>query len=114
MRNRILWIYHLLIFCFCFTYAQELEVFNSHKMQPEVYSFPQTITGDVDAKGDLTISVPIMNVPGRNGLDYNISFDYRSSIRVEDVASWIGLGWNFDPGSEIAEWVEVFSDPHFL
>jgi RHS repeat-associated protein len=32
-------------------------------------------------------------------LDYQVNFSYKSSIKVEGEASWIGLGWTFDPGS---------------
>jgi RHS repeat-associated protein len=98
MKNR--W---LLTFLLSFSlFAQEgtqLTVFNDHQFQPEVYSFPKLVEAGVDAKGDLNLSVPVMTVPGRGGLNYNIAFSYQSGIKVDAQASWLGLGWNFDPGS---------------
>jgi hypothetical protein len=97
MKNR--W---LLTFLLSFSlFAQEgtqLTVFNDHQFQPEVYSFPKLVEAGVDAKGDLNLSIPVLSVPGRNGLDYNINFSYQSGITVEAEASWVGLGWNFNAG----------------
>lgn len=78
--------------------AQEVEVFNEHRVQPEVWHFNRPADPGVDAYGDLSLSVPVMTVPGR-GIDFPIAFSYRSGITVDQRPSWIGLGWNFDPGS---------------
>ncbi|MEZ4699784.1 MAG: polymorphic toxin type 50 domain-containing protein [Rhodothermales bacterium] len=79
--------------------AQTSQLFNAHMTQPDVWRPASPSEPGVDAKGDLTLSLPIMTVPGRGGLDYEIRFTYRSGIRVDQRASWIGLGWEFDPGS---------------
>ena len=73
--------------------------FNEFNMQPEVWHFPGPVEGNVDAKGDLSLSIPIMTVPGTNGLDFDIAFSYKAGSLYHATASWIGLGWNFDPGS---------------
>lgn len=74
-------------------------VLNEYMTQPDVWRPATPITPGVDAKGDLNLSLPIMTVPGRNGLNYDIQFGYRSGITVKQQASWLGLGWFFDPGS---------------
>ncbi|MDZ4699133.1 MAG: RHS repeat-associated core domain-containing protein [Rhodothermales bacterium] len=79
--------------------AQQSLIFNQYITQPDVWRPAAPSEPGVDAKGDLTLSVPVMTVPGRGGLDYTIQFTYRSGIRVGQRAGWIGLGWEFDPGS---------------
>ena len=79
-----------------------LTLLNEYKVQPEVWHFTGPEEPGVDAQGDLTLSVPLMKVPGR-GLSFDVSLSYRSSIRVDQEASWIGTGWNFDPGSVTRE-----------
>lgn len=71
---------------------------NQYRVQPEVWSFARSSSPGVDAYGDLSLSVPVFNVPGR-GMDFPISFGYRSGISVSQRPSWVGLGWSFDPGS---------------
>jgi RHS repeat-associated protein len=79
--------------------AQESTLFNAYRTQPEVWRPAAPSEPGVDAKGDLTLSVPVMSVPGRDGFGFEIRFTYRSGIRLLQRASWIGLGWEFDPGS---------------
>ena len=73
--------------------------FNEFNMQPEVWHFVSPQYAKVDAKGDLRLSIPILTVPATNGLDFQINFTYKAGILYHQTASWIGLGWNFDPGS---------------
>jgi YD repeat-containing protein len=75
------------------------EIFNEYQMQPEVFHFVHPEYGEVDAKGDLNLQIPVMTVPGRGGMDFPIVFQYHSGIGVDQHASWIGLGWEWDPGS---------------
>ena len=74
-------------------------IFNEYQMQPEVFHPVSPGFGSVNSKGDLNIQVPIMTVPGRNGLNFDIKFSYSSGVTVFQSATWIGLGWSFDPGS---------------
>lgn len=110
MRNlnvTFLWIFLLLISVLEGLFAQEddgnrttnLSVFNDYSFQPEVYSFPKPVEAGVGPGGNLNLSIPVLSVPGRGGLGFDISFSYSSGITVDAEASWIGLGWNFDPGS---------------
>lgn len=82
-----------------FLSGQDYPRFNEIKMQPEVWQFEGPVDAGVDAKGDLSFSIPILSVPGTNGLDFQISFSYKAGILYNQTASWVGLGWNFNPGS---------------
>ena len=77
-------------------YAQEY--LNANLVQPDVWSYPGVPDAGVSPDGSLGLQVPIMTVPGR-GIDFDIVFSYNSNVTVDQQASWIGLGWSFDPGS---------------
>lgn len=63
--------------------------------QPEVQSFEPVGTDQmVDPfTGDFTYNVPLLDVGG-----YPINLSYHSGITMEQEASWVGLGWNVNPG----------------
>jgi hypothetical protein len=63
--------------------------------QPEVQSFEPVGTTDmVDLfSGDFVYNIPLLDVDG-----YPINISYHSGITVEQEASWVGLGWNINPG----------------
>jgi hypothetical protein len=67
--------------------------------QPEVESFePVTTTEMVNLfSGDFNYNIPLMTVPGPNG-GYPINLAYHAGIGMEQEASWVGLGWNINPG----------------
>lgn len=48
--------------------------------------------------GDFKYSVPLLTVPGPNGESVPISAGYHAGIGVNQKASWIGLGWDYNPG----------------
>ena len=48
--------------------------------------------------GDFNYSVPFMNVPGPNGENFPIALSYSAGIKMNQEASWVGLGWDFNPG----------------
>ncbi|HTF80983.1 MAG TPA: hypothetical protein VL947_04645, partial [Cytophagales bacterium] len=68
--------------------------------QPEVQSFePIGTTEMVDLfTGDFTYNIPLIEVPGPNG-GYPLNLHYNAGIGTEDEASWVGLGWNLNPGA---------------
>lgn len=68
--------------------------------QPEVQSFEPIGTTDmVDVfSGDFNYNIPLFNLPGPNG-GYPINLAYHAGASVDDEASWVGLGWNINPGS---------------
>lgn len=63
--------------------------------QPEVQSFePVGTTNMVDLfTGDFTYNIPLMDIEG-----YPVNIFYHSGVTMEQEASWVGLGWNINPG----------------
>ncbi|WP_276482888.1 PA14 domain-containing protein [Paraflavitalea pollutisoli] len=64
--------------------------------QPEMQAFTSVSSGNmVDLfSGDFSYNIPLMDVGG-----YPVNLAYRAGISMEDEASWVGLGWNVNPGS---------------
>ncbi len=48
--------------------------------------------------GDFTFNLPLMTVPGPE-TSFPINLFYHSGISLEQEASWVGLGWNLNPGA---------------
>jgi len=63
---------------------------------PEVQSFsPIGMTDMVDPfTGDFSYNLPLLDVGG-----YPINLTYNAGITPEQEASWVGLGWNINPGA---------------
>lgn len=91
-------------------FATAQDVFNEYVTQPDIWRPANVSAPGVDAKGDLNLSIPVLTVPGRNGLDFNITFSYASSIKATQQSSWVGLGWSFDPGSITRDVQSVYAD----
>jgi len=64
--------------------------------QPEMSSFQSVNSSDMVDKftGDFSYNIPLMDVGG-----YPINIAYRSGISMDQEASWVGLGWNINPGT---------------
>ncbi len=56
---------------------------------------------EVGPTGSFTLDVPLMTVPGRGGLNFDVKLQYTPGITVTQEASWVGLGWDLNPGSVI-------------
>jgi hypothetical protein len=63
--------------------------------QPEVQSFEPVGTSEmVDLfSGDFNYNIPLLDVDG-----YPLNIAYHSGITMDQEASWVGLGWNLNPG----------------
>ncbi len=63
--------------------------------QPEVQSFEPVGTSNmVDLfSGDFNYNIPLLDVGG-----YPINISYHSGVTMDQEASWVGLGWNVNPG----------------
>jgi hypothetical protein len=63
--------------------------------QPEVQSFePVGTTQMVDiSSGDFNYNIPLFDLDG-----YPVNISYHSGITMDQEASWVGLGWNINPG----------------
>ncbi len=49
--------------------------------------------------GDVGFGIPLLNLEGHNGESFPISLEYSSGgIRMDQRASWVGLGWNLNIG----------------
>ncbi|WP_303316689.1 hypothetical protein Q4Q34_07750 [Flavivirga abyssicola] len=67
---------------------------------PEAASFePVDATDMVNlVTGDLSYVLPLLNVPSPEG-GYPIALSYHAGIAMEQEATWVGLGWNINPGA---------------
>lgn len=63
--------------------------------QPEVQSFTPIGTSDmVDPfTGNFSYNIPLMDVDG-----YPINIAYNAGVTMDQEATWVGLGWNLNPG----------------
>jgi len=68
--------------------------------QPEVQTFQPAGTSDmVDLfSGDFSYNIRLFELPGPNG-GYPFNLSYQSGIATDQEASWVGLGWNLQPGA---------------
>ena len=68
--------------------------------QPEFTSFESPGSTDMVSltTGDLTYNLPVLEVPGPE-TTFSLPLTYRAGIRLEQEASWVGLGWSMNPGS---------------
>jgi hypothetical protein len=63
--------------------------------------------------GTPNISIPIANLKARE-IDVPISLTYDASgIKVEQIATWIGLGWNLNAGGMVTRQVNGLPDDYF-
>jgi len=64
--------------------------------QPEMQSFTSVNASNmVDLfSGDFSYNIPLLDVGG-----YPVNIAYRGGITMDQEASWVGLGWNINPGT---------------
>src|SRR5688572_6062491 len=64
--------------------------------QPEMATFSSVNNSNmVDLfTGDFSYNIPLLDVGG-----YPVNLAYRSGISMDQEASWVGLGWNINPGT---------------
>ncbi|MGH7452289.1 MAG: hypothetical protein ACRENG_13160, partial [bacterium] len=53
-------------------WAQDFQIRNDRILAPEVTHFTRLALPGVDAHGDLNLSIPLLTVPGRDGLNFYI------------------------------------------
>ncbi|HVU57801.1 MAG TPA: PA14 domain-containing protein [Puia sp.] len=70
--------------------------FGGGPTQPEMQAFQSVNANNmVDLfSGDFSYNIPLMDVGG-----YPLSLSYRSGVSMDQEASWVGLGWNINPGT---------------
>lgn len=76
--------------------TSELVLQSSGPTQPEMSSFQSVGTANmVDPfSGDFSYNIPLLDVGG-----YPINIHYGSNIGMDQESSWVGLGWNINPGT---------------
>ena len=64
--------------------------------QPEMQAYQSVNSNNmVDLfSGDFSYNIPLLDVGG-----YPVNIAYHSGISMDEDASWVGLGWNINPGS---------------
>jgi hypothetical protein len=68
---------------------------------PEFSSFTPVATTDMVSlfTGDFNYNLPVIEIPGPEGGGYSLSLSYNSGSSCEQEASWVGFGFNINPGS---------------
>ncbi len=68
--------------------------------QPEFTSYDSPGATDMVnlATGDFTYQLPVLEVPGPEG-SVSMPLTYRAGIRLEQEATWVGLGWSMNAGA---------------
>lgn len=100
-RNRkIIALFFLQVFLFQTVGLNIAYALTSGPTQPEVQSFqPAGTTEMVDLfTGDFGYNIPLLELPGPNG-GYPFNLSYQSGIGMDQEASWVGLGFNLNPGA---------------
>ena len=89
----------LLLLLFCLL-PQTNKLYAQGPNAPEAASFePVDATDMVNlVTGDLSYVLPLLNVPSPEG-GYPIALSYHAGIAMDQEASWVGLGWNINPGT---------------
>lgn len=94
-RRKAVSIFLLITFLFQLFMPLGTYALTSGPSQPEMQSFEPVGTTDmVDLfTGDFNYNIPLLDVEG-----YPINISYHSGISMDQEASWVGLGWNINPG----------------
>ncbi len=68
--------------------------------QPEAEGFTPAGTSDMvnTFSGDFNYNIPLFELPGPNG-GYPFNLAYQAGVTMDQEASWVGLGWNLNPGA---------------
>ena len=80
-------------------YPTEALALTSGPSQPEFNSFEPVESSEMVNlfSGDFSYNIPLFELPGPNG-GYPFNIAYQSGITMDQEASWVGLGWNINPG----------------
>lgn len=89
-------VFLLLTFLSTFVTPTTIFALTGGPSQPEVQSFTPVSTTDMVNlfTGDFNYNIPLLDVGG-----YPVNLSYQSGITMDQQASWVGLGWNINPGS---------------
>ena len=73
---------------------------NNGPNTPEAAAFEPVDATDMVSlvTGNLSYVLPLLNIPSPEG-GYPLALNYHSGIALDQEASWVGLGWNLNPGA---------------
>ncbi|HEX9657909.1 MAG TPA: hypothetical protein VGB89_13460, partial [Bacteroidota bacterium] len=66
----------------------------------------------VGPNGKFGFTVPLMTLPGRAGLDFDLSLQYSPGVTVSQEPGWVGMGWTLPIGSVRLNIVGKPDDPY--
>lgn len=68
--------------------------------QPEFTSYEASASPDLVnlTSGDFTYNIPVLEVPGPERT-FSLPLTYRAGIKLDQDASWVGLGWSLNAGA---------------
>jgi hypothetical protein len=98
-RQRFIATFFLLIF-FPTLVPTHLFASNNGPVSPEAASFEPVDAVDMVnlSTGDMSYVLPLLNVPSPEG-GYPLALSNHAGIAIDQEASWLGLGWNLNPGA---------------
>ncbi|HNQ13232.1 MAG TPA: hypothetical protein PKM16_08520 [Bacteroidia bacterium] len=96
IRRKVIALFLLVCFVYQLVFPSIALALTGGPSQPEVESFsPIGATDMVDLfSGDFSYNIPLLDVGG-----YPVNLIYNSNPSSDQEASWVGLGWNINPGS---------------
>ncbi len=99
-KRKILALFLTFLMCFQLLPISMVWALTSGPSQPELQQFqPAGVTDMVDLfSGDFNYNIPLFELPGPNG-GYPFSLGYKSSVGMDEEASWVGLGFTLNPGA---------------
>ena len=77
-----------------------LHASNDGPKSPEAETFEPVDATDMVSllTGDFTYVLPILDIPSPEG-GYPLALSYHAGIAMDQEATWVGLGWNLNPGA---------------
>lgn len=94
-KNRYIAVVLLLVMVAEVGMPTALFALSSGPSQPEVQGFTPASASDIVNifTGDASYNIPLMDVEG-----YPVNLFYNAGVTMDQEASWVGLGWNLNPG----------------
>ncbi len=111
MRLLKLFVVHLLLLCYGVTYAQHAAFENLAPLSPTTAEFQKYGEYPVGHyTGVPNISIPLYTIKSGD-IEVPITLSYHASgIRVDQEATWVGLGWTLNAGGNISTQVRGKDD----
>ncbi len=111
--HRVIAIFFTMTFLQTLIPYNQLWANNNGPNAPEAGAFePVDATDMVNlVTGDMSYVLPLLNVPSPEG-GYPLALSYHAGIAMDQEASWVGLGWNLNPGA-INRSINGYADDYY-